>query len=43
MVGSCGLDLSGPEYRPVTCCSENGNEPSGSIQGGKFLDYVTDF
>jgi len=22
---------------------ENGNEPSGSIQGGEFLDYQNDY
>jgi hypothetical protein len=23
-------------------CCENGNEPSGSIKGGEFLDYLSD-
>jgi hypothetical protein len=37
-VGSCGLGLSGLGYGPVAGCRENGNETSGSIKGGKFLE-----
>jgi hypothetical protein len=37
-VGSCGLDSCGPGYGPVGFCSEHGNEPSGSIKVGEFLD-----
>jgi hypothetical protein len=33
---STGFTASG--YGPVTGCCEHGNEPSGSIEGGEFLD-----
>jgi hypothetical protein len=36
-VGSCGLDASGSGYGPVEGSGERGNEPPGSIKGGKFL------
>jgi len=26
----------------MQCCCEHGNEPSGSIKGGKFLDQLSD-
>jgi len=29
--------ILGSEYGPVAGCCEHGNEPSGSIKGGKFL------
>jgi hypothetical protein len=32
------LDSSGSRQGPVTSCCEYGNEPSGSIKGGEFLD-----
>jgi hypothetical protein len=32
------LDSSGSGYGPVAGSSENGNEHSGSIEGGEFLD-----
>jgi hypothetical protein len=38
MVGGCGLDACGSDYGPVTDSCEHGNEPSGSIKGGEFLD-----
>jgi len=34
----CGLDASGPGQGPVADCFEQGNEPSGSIDGGEFFD-----
>jgi hypothetical protein len=34
----CGLDLSGSGHGQVACCREHGNEPSGSLKGGEFLD-----
>jgi len=37
-VGGCGLNSSGSGRRPVADCSENGNEPSGSIKGREFVD-----
>jgi hypothetical protein len=27
----------------VAGCSEHGNEPSGSIKGGEFLDLLSDY
>jgi hypothetical protein len=41
-VGRCGLDASGLEYSLVEGSSEHGNEPSVSIKGGKFLDWLSD-
>jgi len=37
-VGRCGLDACGSGYLPVAGSREQGNEPSGSIYGGKFVD-----
>jgi hypothetical protein len=37
-VGRCGLDASGSGYGPVAGSCKHGNEPSGSIKGGEFLD-----
>jgi hypothetical protein len=34
----CGLDSSGSGYGPVAACCEHGNDTSGSIKGGEFLD-----
>jgi hypothetical protein len=34
----CGLDASGPCYRPVAGFCENGNESPGSIKDREFLD-----
>ena len=33
-----GLDCSFSEWGGATCCCECGNEPSGSIKYGEFLD-----
>jgi hypothetical protein len=38
-VGRCRLDASGS----VAGCCEHGNEPSGSIKGGEFLDWLSDY
>jgi hypothetical protein len=37
-VGSCELDSSGSRYGPLAGPCEHGNEPSGSIKEGEFLD-----
>ena len=34
----CGLDWAGPGYRHVADACECGNEPSGSVKWGEFLD-----
>jgi len=34
----CGLDSAGPGYRQVADACECGNEPSGSVKCGEFLD-----
>jgi hypothetical protein len=39
-LGGCGLDSSCSGYEPVTGSCELGNEYSGSIKGGKFLQLV---
>jgi hypothetical protein len=39
--GRGGLDSCGSEYGPVAACCEHGNEPSDSIKGRKFLDYLS--
>jgi hypothetical protein len=41
-VGICGLDASGSGSDPVMCSCEHGNEPSDSIKGRVFLDYLND-
>jgi hypothetical protein len=37
-VGRCGLNTSSSRQGPAAGCCEHGNEPSGSMKGGKFLD-----
>jgi hypothetical protein len=37
-VGCCGVDSSGSGYGPMAGSREHGNEPLGSIEGGKFLE-----
>jgi len=39
-VRRCGLDERGQELRLVAGSCESGGEPSGSIQGGKFLGWL---
>ena len=35
-----GLDWAVPGYRQVADACECGNEPSGSVKCGEFLDYL---
>jgi hypothetical protein len=35
-----GLDLSGSGFGQVAGCCEDGNEPSGSVQCGEYLDNM---
>jgi len=42
-VGRCGLDASGSRQVPVVGYCEHGNEHSGSIKGGEFLDQLSDY
>jgi hypothetical protein len=42
-VRSCGLDASGLGYGPVADSCEQGNELSGSIKHGEFLDQLSDY
>jgi hypothetical protein len=39
----CGLDASGTELGPVAGCCEHGNELSGSIKVGEFLDCLSGY
>jgi hypothetical protein len=41
-VGKCGVDASGLGYGPVVVACDHCNEPSGSIKGGKILNYLSD-
>jgi hypothetical protein len=41
-VKDCGLDSSGSGWRPVAGRCEHGNEPSDSIKGGEFVDWLSD-
>ena len=36
----CGLDWVGPGQGQVADACEYGNEPSGSMKGGEFLDQL---
>jgi hypothetical protein len=38
----CGVDSSDSGQGRVAGCCEHGNEPSGSVKGGVFLDYLSD-
>jgi hypothetical protein len=42
-VGRCGLDSSDSGYGPAAGSCEHGNEPSGSIKGREFLDYLNEY
>jgi hypothetical protein len=35
-----GLDRSGSGWRQVLGCCECGNEPSGSVKCGEFLEWL---
>ena len=37
---ACGLDRAGPGQRQVADACECGNEPSGSVKCGEFLDQL---
>jgi hypothetical protein len=37
-MGRWGVDTSGSGYGQVVGCREHGNELSGPIKGGEFLD-----
>jgi hypothetical protein len=37
-MGTCGMDASGSGQGPVAGSFEHGNEPSGFIKDGKFID-----
>jgi hypothetical protein len=38
----CGLEAYGSEQGLATASCEHGNEPSGSMKGREFLDYLSD-
>jgi hypothetical protein len=42
-VGRYGLDACGSGWVAVTGSCSYGNEPSGSIRGGRFLEWVTNY
>jgi hypothetical protein len=42
-MGRCGPHVSDPGSEPVAGCWECGSVPSGSIERGKFLDWLSDF
>jgi hypothetical protein len=42
-VGSCGLGVCGSEQEPVVGSCVHSNEPSGSIRGVEFIDYLSDY
>jgi hypothetical protein len=37
-MGDCGLDAPGSGQGEVAGFCEHGNEPSGSMKGGEFID-----
>jgi len=37
-VRRCGLDSSGSDWGTVAVSYEHGNEHSGAIEGGEFID-----
>jgi hypothetical protein len=43
MFGEYELDSSGSGQRPVAGSCEHRIETSGSIKGGEFLDYLSDY
>jgi hypothetical protein len=42
-MGRYGVDSSGSGQGLLAGSCENSNEPSGSIQGGEFLDQLNDY
>jgi hypothetical protein len=41
-VGKCGLDSCDSGQGPIEGCCEHGNELSGSLNGGDFVDQLSD-
>jgi hypothetical protein len=41
--GKCGLGASGLGQGPVGGFCEHVDEPSGSIKGGEFLEYMIEY
>jgi hypothetical protein len=39
----CGLDRCRSEEGPVAGCCEHGNEPACAVQGGEFLEWLSDY
>jgi hypothetical protein len=37
------MHSAGSLYGPVVGSCEHGNEPSGSMKGGEFLDQINDY
>jgi hypothetical protein len=42
-VRRCGLVSSSSGYGPVAVYCEHVDEPSGSVEGGEFLDWLKDY
>jgi hypothetical protein len=42
-VGGCGLDASASGWEPVAGSCEHGNETSGSVTSGEFLEYLSHY
>jgi len=42
-MGRCGLHAAGLGWGQMVSSCEHSNEPSGSIKGGKFLDYLRNY
>jgi hypothetical protein len=40
-VCGCGLNFTGPKYRPVAGSCENNNEPPGFIKDTEFHDQLS--
>jgi hypothetical protein len=43
LVESCGVHATGSVEGPLAGCCEDGNELSGSIKVGEFLDSMSDY
>jgi hypothetical protein len=39
----CEMDSTGSGQEPVAGSSEHDDEPSGTIQGSGFLDWLSDY
>jgi hypothetical protein len=40
---ACGLDASVSGWDQIAGCCEHGNETLGSLEGGKFLEQLSDY